>query len=260
MRVLSFFLALFLHVLAGLAFLGVSFAPKIHVDLNSRVYDVVLVNLPREKKIPDPVKQPPAVKKVDPVKQAPAARPKKKEVAAKPVKPQPRAVPKSPKKEISPEKGKPAAKPKAEVKKQEDARAELEKALGSASKIVREQKEHNEQQLERELAALQKSVQPQSGQGEGRATLIEIYSAQVKLLIQKNWRWPGFQDMALEARVVVNLSPEGKILGRKLGRSSGRADFDSSVLRAVDETKTLPLPPKDVRVLELNFNAQETSQ
>ena len=56
MRVLSFFLALFLHVLAGLAFLGVSFAPKIHVDLNSRVYDVVLVNLPREKKIPDPVK------------------------------------------------------------------------------------------------------------------------------------------------------------------------------------------------------------
>ena len=93
MRVLSFFLALFLHVLAGLAFLGVSFAPKIHVDLNSRVYDVVLVNLPREKKIPDPVKQPPAVKKVEPVKQAPAARPKKKEVAAKPVKPQPRAVP-----------------------------------------------------------------------------------------------------------------------------------------------------------------------
>ncbi len=251
MRVLSFTLTLALHLLVGLAFLGVSFSSRIHVDLNRKVYDVVLVNLPQKKKSAPVVK-----------KSAPAPETKKK-AASRPAKPKRRTAPKSVKKisakKVKP-KVKPKAKPKAAVKKQQDDRAELQKALGSVSRILQKKKETDDQKLARELAALQGSVQPQSGGSAGRATLLEIYSNQVKLLIQEHWRWPGFRNMPLEAQVVVTLSANGQILDRKLGKSSGRADFDSSVLRAVDETKTLPLPPKGVRVLELNFNAEETLQ
>ncbi len=271
MRVASCILALALHLVVGLAFLGISFAPKIHVDLNSKVYDVVLVNLPPEKKLAEPVKSTPAVEKNEPVQQPervkkadtvkkvgavkkPVAKPEKvAKKQAKLLKPRLRAAPK---KKISPKKLKPKARPKADVKKQQDDRAELQKALGSVSKILRDKEKADEKKLARELAALRESVRPDTGGAS--TTLLEIYSAQARALIQQNWRWPGFKDMALEARVVVTLSPEGKVLTRKLSKSSGRADFDSSVLRAVDDTRDLPVPPANVRVLELNFNSNET--
>lgn len=43
-----------------------------------------------------------------------------------------------------------------------------------------------------------------------------------------------------EALVVVRLAPDGTIVSRRLARSSGHADWDEAVLRALDRTEVLP--------------------
>lgn len=42
------------------------------------------------------------------------------------------------------------------------------------------------------------------------------------------------------ASVLVELAPDGRILQRRLSKSSGIADWDAAVLRAIDETAVLP--------------------
>jgi colicin import membrane protein len=42
------------------------------------------------------------------------------------------------------------------------------------------------------------------------------------------------------AEIEVRTAPDGTIVGRKVARSSGNADWDQAVLRAVDRTGVLP--------------------
>ena len=62
-----------------------------------------------------------------------------------------------------------------------------------------------------------------------------------------------------KATVEVKVAPDGKIIGRRLLRSSGVAAWDDAVLRAVDRTDMLPrdvdgrVPP----VMELTFNPKQ---
>jgi colicin import membrane protein len=62
-----------------------------------------------------------------------------------------------------------------------------------------------------------------------------------------------------KATVEVKVAPDGKIIGRRLLRSSGVAAWDDAVLRAIDRTDMLPrdvdgrVPP----VMELTFNPKQ---
>ena len=62
-----------------------------------------------------------------------------------------------------------------------------------------------------------------------------------------------------KATVEVKVAPDGKIIGRRLLRSSGVAGWDDAVLRAIDRTDMLPrdvdgrVPP----VMELTFNPKQ---
>lgn len=62
-----------------------------------------------------------------------------------------------------------------------------------------------------------------------------------------------------KATVEVKVAPDGKIIGRRLLRSSGVSSWDDAVLRAIDRTDMLPrdvdgrVPP----VMELTFNPKQ---
>ncbi len=263
MRVLSFFLTLILHISLALFFFGASFAPKMRVDLNKKVYSVVLLqeNLQKKNK-PVLLKEKVKIKKplvAAPKQETPKTKKNVVEIAKQ--KEQKRQNLEMQKK------AKEAAQKAEEKRKIEEAQkaaqkqaqqAKLKKVLGEVSEVLEtKQPATDEEKLASVLADLQKTAGESFDRQEGRAMLVEIYGEQVKTRIQKNWRWPGFYKQVLTARVVVTLSSDGKITARRLAVSSGRADFDSSVLRAIDETKDLPLPPQDLQVLELNFSSDE---
>ena len=62
-----------------------------------------------------------------------------------------------------------------------------------------------------------------------------------------------------KATVEVKVAPDGRIIGRRLLRSSGVTAWDDAVLRAIDRTDMLPrdvdgrVPP----VMELTFNPKQ---
>ncbi len=266
MRAVSFFLTLILHISVALFFFGASFAPKIRVDLNKKVYSVVLLQANQLKNKQSAfLKEKPKIK-TPPVATLKQEMPKIKENVVEIAKQEEQKRQNLEKQKKAEE----AAKKAEEKRKIEEAQADVQKqaqqaklkqVLGEVSEVLEtKQAVTDEEKLAGVLADLQKTAGESFDRQEGRAMLIEIYGEQVKNRIQKNWRWPGFYKQVLTARVIVTLAADGKITARRLAASSGRADFDSSVLRAIDETKDLPLPPQDLQVLELNFSSNEQAK
>ena len=260
MRILSWILSLFLHV--GVAWAGAYLATPavVRVSLDAPVYHVDLVRLAPVKAKP---LRPPVVLKPS----APAPAPK------------PESTPKPEKTEISPtekavkktlQKTKPV--PEKKIKPKPTRQQVLAEALKHAQKDVAWLERLDRQALQKELSGLRKSVAEQdsiqgaSGTGTGNATgdastsgLIALYARLVETAVKENWRFPRIHsEEVLVARVEIHINPDGGILDYKLLVSSGRPDFDASALKAVDETKQLPIPPRpDLSVLRINFNLQE---
>jgi colicin import membrane protein len=77
--------------------------------------------------------------------------------------------------------------------------------------------------------------------------------------IKKNWRYPALAgDKNLVATAAMELGSDGSILSSRITVSSGNAEFDSSILRAIHETVRViaPQTERDKRIL-INFNSQE---
>ncbi len=262
MRISSWILSLFLHV--GVAYAGAYLATPtaVRVSLDVPVYQVDLVRLappkakpqpapvileaPAPAPVPEPVPEPkaaeisPAEKKVE--KKAETKAPEKKPVPEKPVKPKP------------------------------DRKQVLAEALTKAKQDVARLDKKDRKALEKELSGLRESVAEKDaallgvpGAGVGNATgettggLMAVYAQLVEMAVKENWRFPRIHsDEVLVARVEIRLGPDGGILDYTLLVSSGRPDFDASALKAVDETRQLPIPPSpDLSVLRINFNLQE---
>lgn len=68
----------------------------------------------------------------------------------------------------------------------------------------------------------------------------QAYVGQLVRLIRSNWVFSGAIDGNPAAEVEVVAAVGGSIISRRLVKSSGNPDFDESVLRAVDRTRTLP--------------------
>lgn len=97
---------------------------------------------------------------------------------------------------------------------------------------------------------------PDSGDARAAANL---YAPIVGKLVRQNWRWPQTASSPiLVCQVELQIGKDGRIQLKRVVRSSGRADFDGSALRAVEET-VLPAPPPTsaVTVITLTFNSQE---
>ena len=102
-----------------------------------------------------------------------------------------------------------------------------------------------------------------TGEGAGYGGGVGIdatYTTVITAIIKKNWTFPGMADRSnLVAVVRVTLSALGEVTGASIETSSGRADFDASVLAAVQRSNgQLPPPPNpSLQDLRLTFHEAE---
>jgi len=280
-------LSLFLHVaVVGLGLMQWSHSRPLHVRLDQPVaYQVDLVRL--EPPAPGPAKsattapapqaEPEAPKEPKPApapaKAAPIPAPKPKAAVEIPEQPKPKPTPApakpAPKPEPEPEPAKPKppkAAPKQPAKparKPEPTREQiLAEALGAAQQDVSSRASDEREQA---LASLRQGAAAQEngggGASEGRAAggLVAVYAQMVEAQIKAQWRYPqAGARQNLVAMVEIQLDRNGRVLGTRVVRSSGRSDFDASAERAVEETGQLPAPPRDdLRRIQITFNLQE---
>jgi colicin import membrane protein len=113
-----------------------------------------------------------------------------------------------------------------------------------------------------------------TGEGEGAAALgkggrgggvvkgmeFVIYQNRMLSTIKTNWVWVG-QRSNLRVVVRFNIKETGEIVGLKVVQASGNASYDESVIRAVNKSSPLPVPPEAVRndfsEVELAFRPED---
>ncbi|MEY8877143.1 MAG: cell envelope integrity protein TolA [Leptothrix sp. (in: b-proteobacteria)] len=66
------------------------------------------------------------------------------------------------------------------------------------------------------------------------------YAGRIRAYILPKIVFTGRTDGSAVAEVEVRVAPDGSILGSRLVKPSGQADWDQAVLRAIDRTETLP--------------------
>lgn len=263
MRAIAWLGSLLIHVLAlGSLFFG-NWQAGTHtrIDLEKRSYPVHLVSLKEARGQGGQ-----AAGGGEPEKDPAPAPPKKEEAAEKPNTP-PARKEKAPEpaKKISPQKSKTSStRKRKEQAEPEDPRKVLDEALASARKTAGEEEtEKNRETVDRALAEVQAGLQSggnAAGPGASAgADPMAVYISLVGERIKDNWRFPAIgPDPGLAARVRIEIDDQGRILEQEIIQSSGRDNFDSSVLRAVEETRELPEPPgKKVRVIVIDFNLED---
>ncbi len=70
------------------------------------------------------------------------------------------------------------------------------------------------------------------------------FTALVQTHVRKFWKAPPWSaGQNYKVRVVVKLSPAGRVLSKLISKSSGRPEFDASALEAVEAADPFPPPP-----------------
>jgi colicin import membrane protein len=295
MRILSLIFSICLHGLVLILALTIGASVRSRVNLDVPLYHVRLVSLspgPAKQSRPEPkapasepekpakAEEPakPEAKPVQEIEQPKPAPPKKAQPEPEPAKaqkppakPEPPAKPKP--KDISPDKKQttaPKPKKREPEKKKEPPKPSpeevLAQALNSAKTSAAKERENEQRQVDQALQQLRKQVDQEAresvgggGDAEGSSGAMEVYASIVETLVKKNWRYPAIgQNEELAATVEIDIDPSGAITGQRLTWGSGRPEFDSSVLKAVSQTGSLPPPPtRDISRITINFNLQE---
>ena len=150
----------------------------------------------------------------------------------------------------------------AEATKQQQAEAErAAKAEQKRREVAREllaDEARLAEQREANLRRMMGQAGPNSPSGTGnpgsRGTAAQdaapsaAYSARLAALIRSNIVFTGSVPDNAVAEVEVRATASGTVLARRLVKSSGHADWDDAVLRAIDRTGRLPRDDTDGRV------------
>ncbi len=275
MQITSCLLSLLLHM--GILMLGLYFpwqGAGQPIDLGLPVYEVELVRAPApEPEEPDQIQQQaPALEEKPPEDSGPKAarmqaRAPQAESKPKPVQlqkkesTQPRSAPEPKAKQQPEQQEKPAAQQTSQPRPtREDV---LSRTLQEVRQHAQNQAESDQEVLQRELAELRAAAQEREGATQGSMTGTsrrqEIYALQVQQRIKESWRFPSLgSDQDLKAEVQIRINAQGEITEVNMLRRSGRADFDSSILRAVEEAEGLPSPPDEqLSSIRITFHASE---
>lgn len=77
----------------------------------------------------------------------------------------------------------------------------------------------------------------------------DIYVGKALAHLKRHWNMPAWASRSsYKARLVVKISPSGKVIFKMLTKSSGSNDFDQAVTRAVDNADPFPMPPDALRL------------
>jgi len=240
---------------------------------------------PAPKPAPAPAPKPAPVKQVAKAPEQPAPKPAPKpepKPAAKEIsavkKEQPKPEPKPAPKEAKKPEPKPAKPEKSRQQLLAEALKHAEKDVNWLEHLADKEREKEHEAVQQEIAALRESVaeeeaaraqeqaeaeEPGAGgdaeDGGGSAGLLDIYRVVVRDTIKENWRYPDITASGeLSARVEIELGADGSIVDYRIIETSGRPDFDSSTLAAVQATGSLPPPPRaDLKIIRITFNLQD---
>jgi colicin import membrane protein len=178
-------------------------------------------------------------KKVEPKVEPP------KKVEVKPVIPPKPVEKEKPKPEV---KSKPE--PKVEAPKEKPKAKEEVKEKPKAPPVDAKQQAADEKERADRIAKLQADAKNESGgtggtsgSGTGSGGVASPgYADKVRRAIKPRITYTNASqvDGNPAANVVVDLAPDGKIISRRLSKSSGLPDWDAAVLRAIDDTGSLP--------------------
>ncbi len=83
------------------------------------------------------------------------------------------------------------------------------------------------------------------GSGRAASALLGMYGNRVKEAINREWAMPDMlKPQGLEARLIVVVSRDGKVLELRVEKASGNSLFDESAVRAVRRASPLPALPE----------------
>jgi len=162
-----------------------------------------------------------------------------------------------------------------EKKRIEDAkRAEMEQKREQEKKLAeqkqREALRRSEEELQRRM--LEEALASDASQREASAaaarraseiqSMVARYQAMIRDKIRGNTRLPENLPGNPEAEFQLSVLPTGEITKIQLTRSSGNAAYDQAVLRGIEKSSPLPMPPDrsaaaEFRNLVLKHKARE---
>jgi colicin import membrane protein len=166
---------------------------------------------------------------------------------------------------------KPTALPKATSAPKPTSAPRATVATKNTSKRPRPQEENPDQDYKK---AMQRYLGPSSeggGTGYGAATLggdgtgggiqrppeFFTYRTMLKNRVKSGWRWFDATSSYV-ATIEIQIEPSGRIASERIIKSSGNAEFDQSLLRAVRAADPLPAPPSTVyqyfRITQMVFD------
>ncbi|MEI7440407.1 MAG: TonB family protein [bacterium] len=74
------------------------------------------------------------------------------------------------------------------------------------------------------------------------------FKASVKAHVLKFWTSPpSAMGQGYKAQIAVKISPAGRVLSKKIIKSSGRPDFDTSAMDAIEAADPFPAPPENLK-------------
>jgi len=224
---------------------------------------------------PEPEPEPPPRKRPDIAIKAPEAKkpPPKPEPRPEPKKPEPKPEPKKPEHHPEPKKPEPKPEPKPDLKAEARARAEqakLDKAKADKeAKLAAERTRELEDRRMRELMARDSEHASQSRQlqeelarvagakaSAARSKAIEAYIEKIRAKVKGNIVLPPGVGGDPFALFYVDQLPDGSVIEVRLKRSTGNAQLDGAIERAIQKSSPLPKPDKPElfnRTLELKF-------
>ncbi len=142
-----------------------------------------------------------------------------------------------------PEEGKdPKKKRLKELQKTFRAEAKRQELLAKYKKQVSENSGDKRPLLAGNILSKGGSVQGEVA-GEGAE-----FIASVKAHVLKFWMAPpSAMGQTYQAQIAIKISPTGRVLSKKIAKSSGRDDFDKSALDAIEAADPFPAPPENLK-------------
>jgi colicin import membrane protein len=179
-------------------------------------------------------------------KPAPKPEPKKEEPKKVEVKPPPPPKPKVEEKpKVTPKKEEPKPKVEEKPKPKEEVKDKPKAPQVDAKKQAADEKERADRLAKLRAAAGAESGGSGGTTGSGTGTggvASPGYADKVRKAVKPYINFPGASQIEGNpaANVAVELAPDGRIMNKRITKSSGIADWDAAVLRALDAAGSLP--------------------
>ena len=135
-------------------------------------------------------------------------------------------------------------KPEEQDSKQKDT----EQEETEQKETEQEDTEQEEETIPQELSGEEQGGSHSSELNEQEISEISYYANQISNKVKNNWKIPSYlKDKSFSTEVEIKINTQGRIISKKIIRSSGDDFFDSFVLKAVEKGEPYPIPPLPVQ-------------